>query len=222
MRPYSLWIERTAWVAGIVLLSMYGGMRLWAEESRAQAVEDFKAAQQAGLVSGAPLDQSLWSKKRIDAYVEAQRAGDAPQALLRIPKLTLEVPVYADTSDLNLDRGAGHIAGTAALVEPGNIGLAAHRDGFFRKLKDVEIGMDIFLEHDGRTLRYRITEISIVKPEEVQVLAPTEIPSVTLVSCYPFYFVGNAPERFIVRGELDETQTLNHVVINRNLQRRPT
>ena len=78
------------------------------------------------------------------AYVEAQKAGDAPQALLRIPQLTLDVPVYGDTSDLNLDRGAGHIPGTAALVQAGNIGIAAHRDGFFRKLKDVELGMDIY------------------------------------------------------------------------------
>ncbi|HET9473546.1 MAG TPA: class D sortase, partial [Steroidobacteraceae bacterium] len=100
--------------------------------------------------------------------------------------------------------------------------IAAHRDGFFRKLKDVELGMDIYLEQGGRTLRYHIVEISIVMPEESAVLAPTDRPSVTLVTCYPFYFVGSAPKRFIVRGELDETQTLNHVVINRNMQRRDT
>jgi len=221
MRPSSfekasLWIERTAWVAGAVLLSMYGGMRLWAEESRAQAVEEFRAA------NTPPADQTLWSQKRVTAYVEAQKAGDAPQALLRIPQLTLDVPVYGDTSDLNLDRGAGHIPGTAQIAQAGNTGIAAHRDGFFRKLKDVELGMDIYIEHGGKTLKYHITEISIVTPQESAVLAPTERPSVTLVTCYPFYFVGSAPQRFIVRGELDETQTLNHVVINRNMQRRDT
>ena len=215
----SIWIERTLWVLGVSLLSTYGGMRLWAEESRAQAVEDFRAVT---LASAAPLDTSLWSQKRIDAYEHAQREGEAPQALLRIPKLTLEVPVYNDTSDLNLDRGAGHIPGTATLDQSGNVGLAAHRDGFFRKLKDVELGMDLFVEHGGRTLRYQITEISIVSPEDGAVLAPTDKPSVTLVTCYPFYFVGNAPKRFIVKAELDETQKLNHVVINRNLQRRET
>ena len=216
MRISSLWIERVAWVVGIVLLSMYGGMRLWAEESRANAVEQFK------LASLPPADQKLWSEQRIAAYAEAQKAGDAPQALLRIPRLTLEVPVYGDTSDLNLDRGAGHIPGTAELVKDGNIGIAAHRDGFFRKLKDVELGMDIFLEHGGRTLRYQIVEISIVTPEEAAVLAPTGHPSVTLVTCYPFYFVGSAPKRFIVRGELDETQTVNKDLTIRNLQRRDT
>ena len=216
MRISSLWLERTAWVVGITLLSTYGGMRLWAEESRANAVEQFRLASMSGA------DQSLWSPQRVAAYAEARKAVDAPQALLRIPKLMLEVPVYGDTSDFNLDRGAGHIPGTAALAQAGNIGIAAHRDGFFRKLKDVELDMDIFLEHKGRTLRYRIVEMSIVTPEEAAVLAPTDHPSVTLVTCYPFYFVGSAPQRFIVRGELDETQTVNEDLTQKNLQRRET
>jgi sortase A len=214
MRPISLWIERAAWVAGLALLGSYGGMRLWAEEARAQAVEQFRIA------SLPPADQTLWSHQRVVAYAEAQRAGDAPEAVLRIPKLALEVPVYGDTSDLNLDRGAGRIPGTAGLAETGNIGIAAHRDGFFRKLKDVELGMDIFLEHGGQTQRYQITEISIVTPEESGVLAPTPKPAITLVTCYPFYFVGSAPKRFIVRAELDASQTHNANPSKQNPQRR--
>jgi sortase A len=208
------WIERTAWAVGITLLGMYGGIRLWAEESRAQAVEEFRA------MAVAPADQSLWSQQRVVAYAEAQRAGDAPEAVLRIPSLPLEVPVYSDTSDLNLDRGAGRIPGTAGLEQSGNLGLAAHRDGFFRKLKDAELGMEILLEHGGRTLHYHIVEISIVTPEDGSVLAPTSRPSITLVTCYPFYFVGSAPKRYIVRAELDVTQTRNEVPIK--LQRRET
>lgn len=208
------WIERTAWVVGITLLGMYGGVRLWAEESRAQAVEEFRA------MTVAPADQSLWSQQRVVAYAEAQRAGDAPEAVLRIPSLPLEVPVYSDTSDVNLDRGAGRIPGTAGLDQSGNLGLAAHRDGFFRKLKDADLGMEILLEHGGRTLRYHIVEISIVTPEDGSVLASTSRPSITLVTCYPFYFVGSAPKRYIVRAELDATQTRNEVPIK--LQRRET
>jgi len=214
MRPTSLWIERTAWAVGFILLGSYAGMRLWAQESSRQAVAEFRAA------TLAPADQTLWSHRRVVAYAEAQRAGDAPEAILRIPKLTLEVPVYGDTSELNLDRGAGRIPGTAALDQAGNVGIAAHRDGFFRKLKDVELGMTIYLEHAGRTQSFHVTEISIVSPEEGAVLAPTATPSVTLVTCYPFYFVGSAPQRFVVRGELDETKTHNEDTINRNLQRR--
>ena len=103
MRSTALWIERAAWVVGISLLGTYGGMRLWAEESRANAVDQFRIA------SLKPADQTLWSHQRVVAYAEAQKAGTAPEAVLRIPRLTLEVPVYSDTSDLNLDRGAGRI-----------------------------------------------------------------------------------------------------------------
>jgi sortase A len=201
MRISSLWVERTAWVVGITLVGVYGAMRLWAEESRTQAVAEFQA------MSVAAPDQSLWSQKRVAAYAEAQRTGDAPQAVLRIPELTLAVPVYGDTSEFNLDRGAGHIPGTTALAQYGNTGIAAHRDGFFRKLKDAQLGMDIFIDSGGKTLRYRVVEMLIVTPQEGAVLAPTDKPSVTLVTCYPFYFVGTAPQRFIVRGELDDTQT---------------
>ena len=210
------WIERTAWVVGFTLLGTYGGMRLWAQESSTKAVQEFRA------MSVSPADQALWSHQRVVAYQEAQRAGDVPEAVLRLPSLALEVPVYGDTSDFNLDRGAGRIPGTATLDQSGNLGIAAHRDGFFRKLKDAAIGMDLYLEHGGHTQRYHITEISIVTPEESAVLAPTGRPSVTLVTCYPFYFVGSAPKRFIVRGQLDENQTLNHVVNQKNLQRRDT
>ena len=214
MRSTTLWIERTAWAVGFVLLGTYAGMRLWAQESSREAVAEFHAA------TLAPADQTLWSHQRAVAYQEAQRAGDAPEAVLRIPKLTLEVPVYGDTSEFNLDRGAGRIPGTARLDQAGNVGIAAHRDGFFRKLKDIELGMTIYLDYAGRTQSYHVTEISIVTPEEGEVLAPTTTPSVTLVTCYPFYFVGSAPKRFIVRGELDETKTHNDDTINRNLQRR--
>jgi len=215
-RMLTRWIERTAWVVGFTLLGMYGGMRLWAQESSTQAVQEFRA------MNVAPADQALWSHQRVVAYQEAQRAGDAPEAVLRLPSLELEVPVYGDTSNLNLDRGAGRIPGTATLDQSGNLGIAAHRDGFFRKLKDAAIGMDLYLEHGGHTQRYHITEISIVTPEDGSVLAPTARPSITLVTCYPFYFVGSAPQRYIVRAELDETQTRNDVLINRNPNRRET
>ena len=82
--------------------------------------------------------------------------------------------------------------------------------------------MEVFLEHGGRTLGYHIIEISIVTPEDGSVLAPTSRPSLTLVTCYPFYFVGSAPQRYIVRAELDATQTRNEVLTNRNMQRRET
>ena len=83
----------------------------------------------------------------------------------------------------------------------GNIGIAAHRDGYFRPLKDIQEGALLTLESVKSTHTYRVTKISIVTPQDVQVIAPTQVPSITLVTCYPFYFLGSAPKRYIVRAE---------------------
>ncbi len=155
-------------------------------------------------------DYSLWSEKRIKDYHEslAQR-DDAPLAILSIDKLDLKVPVYNGTDEINLNRGAGRIKGTAKIDSSGNLGIAAHRDGFFRVLKDIRIGDSIdMLTHQGKT-EFVVSSITIVDPTDVSVLAPTDDPSITLVTCYPFYFVGHAPKRFIVKGELRSKQVNN-------------
>lgn len=82
------------------------------------------------------------------------------------------------------------------------MGIAGHRDGFFRVLKDISVGDFIDIESLAGSRRYRVLETLIVDPADVYVLDPTQEPSVTLVTCYPFYFVGHAPQRFIVRGVL--------------------
>ncbi len=112
------------------------------------------------------------------------------------------MPVLEGTDDLTLDRGVGHIPGTAALGEAGNVGIAGHRDGFFRGLKDVHVGdtIDVYTQR-GRS-RYVVDEIQIVSPDNVSVLAPRAEPSLTLVTCYPFYFVGSAPSRYIVHATM--------------------
>jgi sortase A len=206
-------VELGTWILGLTLLCVYFGARFTAEQARAQGVQQFKEARSSAMHGGHAAssrerrspDQSLWSAERVAAYAESASRADPPDGLLRIPSLKLEVPLYRGTSEINLNRGAAHIEGTAPLASAGNIGIAAHRDGFFRPLKDARLGHEIHLDTHGRSLRYRITEISIVSPSDVQVLAPTKMPSLTLVTCYPFYFVGNAPRRYIVRAELADT-----------------
>ena len=152
-------------------------------------------------------DYTLWSSKRIDDYHESNtQRNDAPLAILSIDKLDLKVPVYNGTDEINLNRGAGRIKGTARVDSLGNLGIAAHRDGFFRVLKDIEIGDSIdMLTHQGKT-EFVVSSIAIVDPSDVGVLAPTDDPTITLVTCYPFYFVGHAPKRYIVKGELISNQ----------------
>ena len=164
-------------------------------------------------------DQQDWSAGRKAEYLESQAAElGAPPGLIRIPSLDLTVPVFKGTDEIVLNRGAGWIEGTAELGTTGNVGLAGHRDGFFRGLKDLKSGDVIEVATLDGSLTYRVSEITIVDPEDVYVLAPTPEPSVTLVTCYPFYFVGHAPKRYIVRGVLEDGQPLMSGLVSRQEQ----
>jgi sortase A len=127
---------------------------------------------------------------------------DRPLAILRIPTIHLEVPLYDDTDDLTLNRGVGRILGTAQVGEGGNLGIAGHRDGFFRGLMDLVPDDEIDLDRIGHSDTYVVEKIEIVNPEDVSVLNPTRVPSLTLVTCFPFYYVGSAPQRYIVRASM--------------------
>jgi sortase A len=120
--------------------------------------------------------------------------------MLRIPRIHLDVAVLPGTDDVTLDRAVGHIDQTAQPGTNGNSGIAGHRDGFFRGLKDIAVGDFIELETLAGSERYRIERTWVVNPDDVSVLDPTPTRALTLVTCYPFYFVGSAPLRFIVRA----------------------
>jgi sortase A len=144
-----------------------------------------------------------WSKQRIKQYEDSLAVHLAPPlALLRIPRVNIEAPVLEGTDDLTLNRGLGRIAGTARFGETGNIGIAGHRDGFFRELKDVQLGDQIELDTPHSTSTYIVDHLQIVKPTDVQVLQAAPTSTLTLVTCYPFYFVGTAPRRFVVHAKL--------------------
>jgi len=150
---------------------------------------------------------SLWDGKRILAYEKSLHVGIAPPlAVLRVPALGIEAPVLEGTGDAAMNRGAGHIEGSALPGEAGNVGIAGHRDGFFRALKDVKMGDVVELERNtGAGIKhdeYKVERISVVEPNDVSVVAATSDATLTLVTCYPFYFVGTAPQRFVVQAKL--------------------
>ena len=147
------------------------------------------------------VDMKLWSPGRVKAYKVALQQETPPTlAILRIPRLDLEVPVYDGTTDAVLDLAAGRIEYTALPGTTGNVGIAAHRDGFFRVLKDIKEGDQLVLDTPVATEQYRVEWIRITTPDDVSVIDPTPGPAVTLVGCYPFYHNGPAPQRFIVRA----------------------
>jgi sortase A len=194
------------------MLGIYAGVRIHQAVFAKLAVRTFERRQQQlkaqaseGVLAAKTPDFTLWSPKRIQLYEESFSAHLEPTlALLRIPSIELEVPVLPGTDELTLNRGVGLIEGTARPQEGGNVGIAGHRDGFFRKLKDVREGDRIDLVTDQGTDNYLIDRIVIVQPEDTSVLVPRSRPSVTLVTCYPFYFVGSAPQRYIVQASLSE------------------
>ena len=197
-------IERILLITGVILFSAYLGVRLYGVIVSRSVVAAFQQkAADSGTPRPAGVDTSLWSDKRIRAYNESlSHAFGTPLAVLSIPKIHLEVPVFEGTDDVTLDRGVGRITGTARPGQPGNLGIAGHRDGFFRGLKDVTMGDEIKLALPEGEATYVIDQIMVVTPQDVSVLQPRPMSSITLVTCFPFYFVGSAPERYIVSASL--------------------
>jgi sortase A len=197
-RRLLVFAERTSLTLGLAGLVLWGSFHLGVASSTRHDLERFATLQ---VLAAATPDQSLWSPKRVDAWQNVRSAPfPAPLAVLRIPKIRLEVPVLPGTDEPTLDRGVGHIEDTAQPGTDGNAGIAGHRDGFFRGLKDIVPGDTIELDTlDGMEL-YRVERTWVVDPEDVSVLDPTPDRTLTLVTCYPFYFAGSAPQRFIVRA----------------------
>jgi sortase A len=195
-----LFAELTSCALGFTGLVWWGAFHFATTSSARREVARFEARRSFAPQLATP-DQSLWSKVRVVAWRKARNEPlPSPLAVLRILKIGLEVPVLPGTDDETLDRGAGHIDDTAQPGTDGNSGIAGHRDGFFRGLKDVAAGDTIELETLAGSERYRIVRTWVVNPDDVSVLDPTPARSLTLVTCYPFYFVGSAPLRFIVRA----------------------
>lgn len=227
------WFERTCLVSGLLLLLMFAGFRFQQSESGADGVASFyQQAQAAGLaettvevppapqaaaastisrpLQGDPPGFELWSDKRIKDYeASLQQVTAVPLAVMRIDRLGIEVPVYNGTDEIILNRGAGRIPGTAQVNAVGNLGIAGHRDGFFRGLKDIQIGDVLKLDTIHGEMTYRVGSTVIVDPSDVSVLAPTSERTITLVTCYPFYFVGHAPKRFIVQATAEPQIAMN-------------
>ncbi len=123
---------------------------------------------------------------------------------LEIPRLGVSTVVRAGSDARTLQLAVGHIPGTALPGEPGNVGLAGHRDTFFRRLAGIAADDEIRLVTAGGTFTYRVERTNVVEPTDVWVLDSTLHPALTLVTCYPFSFVGLAPQRFIVRAAMEK------------------
>ena len=135
---------------------------------------------------------------RADLRVYAREGS--PLSRIAIPRLGVSVVVSEGIKPHTLARAAGHIPGTAFPDEIGNVGIAGHRDTFFRKLGEIQADDVITLTTPEGSYEYAVEWSSVVTPSDVEVLEPSDTPLLTLVTCYPFTYVGPAPSRFIVRA----------------------
>ncbi len=201
-------VEMVCWIAGLALLATYFLATAGLESQRKQGIELFTQARASATVSHGLENLALPGQTAIvpsgqesaPATPGDPEADPLPVAVLRIADLGVEVPVYPDLTEMNLSRGAGWIGGTAAPNTGGNMAIAAHRDRYFRPLKDIQLGDTIELESLSGRVEYRVERITIVDPDDVSVLDDTKVSTLTLVTCYPFYFIGNAPQRYIVQA----------------------
>jgi sortase A len=183
-------LEKILLLTGIVCLGLYGFFTVQAHLHQEVLEESFDQLVRHP-ATGTPAKRVL-------------NEGDLV-GRLEIPRLDMSVMVMEGIASKTLRVGAGHIPGTPFPGERGNAGIAAHRDSYFRKLADIRKGDTIQFETVNGTVNYQVSSTQIVKPTDTQVLQPASDDTLTLVTCYPFFYVGPAPKRFIVQAKRKES-----------------
>ena len=187
------WSRNVLLVVGVLILGYCGFVLLdtkvyQASETRhfQQQIKDFKPA--------------ITGEGRVQEASFHLSTGNA-LGEIELTRIGVTAMILEGTDDRTLRRAVGHIAGTALPGQPGNVAIAGHRDTFFRALRNVRQDDEITLLTRDGSYRYRVDSIKVVGPEDTQVLDNSEGDILTLVTCYPFYFVGPAPRRFIVQAQ---------------------
>jgi sortase A len=154
------------------------------------------------------LQQETWMMPPAARDPSVRHTADVPAVAtdgligrIEIPRLGISAVLTEGTAESTLRRAVGHVEGTALPGQPGNVGIAGHRDTFFRPLRNIRTNDIVVLTTLSGRYRYRVTSTKVVSPNAVEVLAPSTGETLTLVTCYPFYYVGPAPDRFVVRAE---------------------
>ncbi|HVS13244.1 MAG TPA: class D sortase [Thermoanaerobaculia bacterium] len=186
-------LEIVLWVGSLVALGSVGYSLLDAARYQRHGLAQLEAG-----VDEEPPPTSL------SASGEAAVPVGSPLATLEISRLGIEAVVAEGDTDAVLRRAVGHLPGTAFPGEPGNVVLAAHRDTFFRGLGEIAEGDEIVIANGARRDRYLVEWTMVVPPDRVDVLLPTSNPSLTLITCHPFRWIGPAPDRFVVRARRAE------------------
>jgi sortase A len=175
--------ELTLVMLGAACIGWYGGVRVAAAREQQVLSHELEIA-------------------RAPAAVVSPLAAQSMIGRIELPRLHLSAVAREGVDDRTLDVAIGHVPGTALPGDPGNAAFAAHRDTFFRPLRRVQPGDVVTVTSPRGRYRYLVTSTRVVDPDDVSVLNPTTDVTLTLVTCYPFTYIGNAPYRFVVHAEL--------------------
>jgi sortase A len=187
------WLERLLLTMGVVLLGYYGYVSV-----EARLYQAYEQRELDSILASAPAGRDVDRPAAV-----RRRALPSPGSTIgriEIPRLGVSTVIRAGSDARTLRLAVGHIPGTALPGEMGNIGLAGHRDTFFRRLRDIEPDDEIRIVTAEGAFTFRVRETNVVRPRDTWVLNPTPDATLTLVTCYPFTYVGSAPKRFIVRA----------------------
>ena len=191
------------WVAYLLVIA--GGAALgWCVAMLADAYLAQRVAREQ--LESTPPPAITSKRPALSAPSGAAVEAGTPLAELSIPRIGLSLVVLQGSDEHTLRKGLGHIEDTPLPGESGNVAIAGHRDSFFRPLRNIQVGDDIMLNTPGQRVHYRVSAYRVVKSSEVSVIAPTSDAVLTLVTCYPFWFVGAAPDRFVVRANFVEDE----------------
>jgi len=181
------WSQRFFFLAGIIALGYVGltllDARLYQVSAKHSLDSQIQVERESRVTYPAPVVKDGDVLGRVD-----------------IPRLGVSVAVLQGTRSRMLRLGAGHIASTPLPGQAGNIGIVGHRDTFFRELRDIRTNDEIQLRTASGLFRYKVDWMKVVAPDDISVLAPSTDSVLTLVTCYPFHFLGSAPKRFVVRA----------------------
>jgi sortase A len=185
--PILRWSRNVLLIIGLLALSYVGYALLDARLYQAEQARRFERA----------LKETNLARAESPAIAVSE---GSPLGRIEISAVGLTVMVLEGTDEGTLRRAVGHIRGTPLPGQQGNVALAGHRDTFFRELRKIRVNDEITLTTLSGSYRYRVDSTKVVKPEETEVLEDDGDDILTLVTCYPFNFVGSAPSRFIVRA----------------------
>ncbi|MEZ5332709.1 MAG: class D sortase [Thermoanaerobaculia bacterium] len=193
------WISPLLLLAGVALVGYVAARKAEAAWAQRWASARLDEARREAPPAAAPEPEGT-------PPAPAPRPGE-PVARLEIPRLSVDVVALEGVDPETLDRGVGHFPGSALPGADGNASFAGHRDSFFRALQRVAEGDEVRLETPSGEHVYRVTGTRVVGPDEVDVVAPLPGRQLTLVTCYPFDWIGPAPRRFVVRAALEEASS---------------